>query len=556
MEIESYENYEIEIHLRHLHYFRVYQCPLFVFKKCPHHKPHTCFHWHYENQRRRNPYSSKTLYDPNSYCNRYNEAIGCCSHGSNCKNAYNVFENTEVNFHPIYFKTNYCSFDGKGICTVKGKFCPDAHGMGDFRAINNPQTDVTAQKPTTNPLDNQQVLSETNENSVSDFDYYKNNDKINNNDILEKAYKYLWFDQSYIVAFYKTVACYKINENCRQGYSCNMYHSFNDRRRSVLHYKYESKVCPLVKKNEEWLNPLVCPLKDNCNQCHTRTEQQFHPEIYKSIACADYQISGTCPRGPYCAFFHKTNIERSLSSSSPLNKVPNIRKNTIVRIGSLKGEKLMMYGLESGKTSLNSLETSSSHTSTHSIPSKDPSPVFFQNDFNRFVSYQKPSPLTQSSFRPFKTGNLKSPDHQFKNINSSDIGKPNQPFTNIYNEFIEVLPSTKNFFIKSSLDQNHDRSISNTVNTQFDYLMNILTNQLNFTHPFVENLSIKDIIHLKYHIDRFSNIINTTVYDKRFECKLSMICQRCERTYDLCCVNHMSMCHNCSMDMVNCNYSS
>jgi hypothetical protein len=38
--------------------------------------------------------------------------------------------------------------------------------------------------------------------------------------------------------------------------------------------------------------------------CHTRTEQQFHPDIYKSTKCHDMQQTTYCPRGPFCAFAH------------------------------------------------------------------------------------------------------------------------------------------------------------------------------------------------------------------------------------------------------------
>ena len=38
-----------------------------------------------------------------------------------------------------------------------------------------------------------------------------------------------------------------------------------------------------------------------------RTEQQFHPEIYKSTKCNDIQNTSYCPRGAFCAFAH---IER------------------------------------------------------------------------------------------------------------------------------------------------------------------------------------------------------------------------------------------------------
>ncbi|PIC13074.1 hypothetical protein B9Z55_027958 [Caenorhabditis nigoni] len=43
---------------------------------------------------------------------------------------------------------------------------------------------------------------------------------------------------------------------------------------------------------------------DNCQYCHTRTEQQFYPEVYKSMKCNDLLEYGFCPRGIFCAFLH------------------------------------------------------------------------------------------------------------------------------------------------------------------------------------------------------------------------------------------------------------
>ena len=40
-----------------------------------------------------------------------------------------------------------------------------------------------------------------------------------------------------------------------------------------------STPCPHVKQSDEWIDPTVCELGDSCKYCHTRTEQQFHPEV-------------------------------------------------------------------------------------------------------------------------------------------------------------------------------------------------------------------------------------------------------------------------------------
>ena len=80
---------------------------------------------------------------------------------------------------------------------------------------------------------------------------------------------------------------------------------------------FRSTPCPNVKSGDEWGDPAACDAGDNCQYCHTRTEQQFHPEIYKSTKCNDIQNTSYCPRGAFCAFahvdrkynFYKTNLK-------------------------------------------------------------------------------------------------------------------------------------------------------------------------------------------------------------------------------------------------------
>jgi hypothetical protein len=68
---------------------------------------------------------------------------------------------------------------------------------------------------------------------------------------------------------------------------------------------------PQVKTGDEWGDPANCDAGDACQYCHTRTEQQFHPEIYKSTKCNDIQNTSYCPRGAFCAFAH---VERKITS--------------------------------------------------------------------------------------------------------------------------------------------------------------------------------------------------------------------------------------------------
>ena len=96
------------------------------------------------------------------------------------------------------------------------------------------------------------------------------------------------------------------------SYACPQYHNNKDRRRSPKKFKYRSTPCPNVKNGDEWGDPSKCESEDNCSFCHTRTEQQFHPEIYKSNKCNDIKESQYCPRGPFCAFAHAESTGKFL----------------------------------------------------------------------------------------------------------------------------------------------------------------------------------------------------------------------------------------------------
>lgn len=115
-------------------------------------------------------------------------------------------------------------------------------------------------------------------------------------------------DTNFVLANYKTDQCAKPPRLCRQGYACPHYHNSRDRRRNPRKYKYRcvltpfqsrfwkkkmiesnglklltsecrSTPCPNVKHGDEWGEPSKCESGDSCQYCHSRTEQQFHPEV-------------------------------------------------------------------------------------------------------------------------------------------------------------------------------------------------------------------------------------------------------------------------------------
>ncbi|MGH0138014.1 UNVERIFIED_CONTAM: hypothetical protein FKN15_026995 [Acipenser sinensis] len=127
-----------------------------------------------------------------------------------------------------------------------------------------------------------------------------------------------WQDTNFVLANYKTEQCTKPPRLCRQGYACPHYHNSRDRRRNPRKFKYRSTPCPNVKHGDEWGEPSKCDSGDHCQYCHSRTEQQFHPEIYKSTKCNDMRQTGYCPRGPFCAFAHVERIPSTEETMSSL----------------------------------------------------------------------------------------------------------------------------------------------------------------------------------------------------------------------------------------------
>nr|CAD7429185.1 unnamed protein product [Timema monikensis] len=280
------------ISLRYLKEFRVEQCPLFLQHKCTQHRPFTCFHWHFMNQRRRRPVRKRDgsfNYSADHYCTKFDETTGLCPEGDECPFLHRTAGDTERRYHLRYYKTCMCvhDTDTRGFCAKNGPHCAFAHGNNDLRpavydikelqALENPEADPSSVSNGPNVLDKERNLM--------------NEDPK-------------WQDTSYVLANYKTEPCKRPPRLCRQGYACPQYHNSRDKRRSPRKFKYRSTPCPNVKHSDEWGEPGNCDSGDMCPYCHTRTEQQFHPEIYKSTKCNDVQTAGYCPRGVFCAFAH------------------------------------------------------------------------------------------------------------------------------------------------------------------------------------------------------------------------------------------------------------
>ncbi|KAM4632046.1 putative E3 ubiquitin-protein ligase UNKL isoform 1-T1 [Discoglossus pictus] len=291
-------------HYTYLKEFRTEQCPLFLQHKCTQHRPFTCFHWHFLNQRRRRPIRRRDgtfNYSPDVYCTKYDETTGMCPDGDDCPYLHRTTGDTERKYHLRYYKTGTCihETDARGHCVKNGLHCAFAHGPHDLRPPVYDIREIQAQEA----LQNGQLGSGE---GIPDLQPGVLASQAMIEKILGEDPR--WQDTNFVLASYKTEQCTKPPRLCRQGYACPHYHNSRDRRRNPRKFKYRSTPCPSVKHGDEWGEPSKCDSGDNCQYCHSRTEQQFHPEIYKSTKCNDMRQTGYCPRGPFCAFAHVERI--------------------------------------------------------------------------------------------------------------------------------------------------------------------------------------------------------------------------------------------------------
>uniref|UniRef100_A0A8C7GZC4 Unk like zinc finger n=1 Tax=Oncorhynchus kisutch TaxID=8019 RepID=A0A8C7GZC4_ONCKI len=308
-------------HYTYLKEFRTEQCPLFLQHKCTQHRPFTCFHWHFLNQRRRRPIRRRDgtfNYSPDVYCTKYDETTGICPDGEDCPYLHRTTGDTERKYHLRYYKTGTCihETDARGHCVKNGLHCAFAHGPHDLRPPVYDIREIQAQEA----LQNGQLGSGE---GIPDLQP----GVLASQAMIEKTLTEdpRWQDTNFVLANYKTEQCTKPPRLCRQGYACPHYHNSRDRRRNPRKFKYRSTPCPNVKHGDEWGEPSKCDSGDSCQYCHSRTEQQFHPEIYKSTKCNDMRQTGYCPRGPFCAFAHveKCPVSEWGSSAHSISSINN-----------------------------------------------------------------------------------------------------------------------------------------------------------------------------------------------------------------------------------------
>ena len=235
------------------------------------HNPERCISHHDNDEIRRRPlyYKGEWNYYP-ILCKNKDK----CNDKKECVYSHNY---TEINFHPLCYKTTLCDFNEE---ECRKKYCDKAHAKNDLRDI---------------------VLL-----------YYTDN---RSSALSPLTFKGNIFD----IKTYKTEGCEK--PECKNN-QCVYYHNDLERRRNPSDYNYEPKLCPYIYK-KEYLPPDNCPKKDKCTLCNTKNEYKYHPVNYKTKLCN----RDPCTYGSYCSDIHESDIEKLTKELNDLQvKAKEIRK--------------------------------------------------------------------------------------------------------------------------------------------------------------------------------------------------------------------------------------
>uniref|UniRef100_A0A8C9WT40 Unk like zinc finger n=1 Tax=Sander lucioperca TaxID=283035 RepID=A0A8C9WT40_SANLU len=307
-----------------------------------------------------------------------------------CPYLHRTTGDTERKYHLRYYKTGTCihETDARGHCVKNGLHCAFAHGPHDLRPPVYDIREIQAQEA----LQNGQLGSGE---GIPDLQP----GVLASQAMIEKTLTEdpRWQDTNFVLANYKTDQCTKPPRLCRQGYACPHYHNSRDRRRNPRKFKYRSTPCPNVKHGDEWGEPSKCDSGDSCQYCHSRTEQQFHPEIYKSTKCNDMRQTGYCPRGPFCAFAHVERIPSTEETMSSLLTV--IQSSSQSQLGSQQYSECPVSEWNSGGSSTTSATSSNGQVGNVSCSNSSTVTPSSGNDslLSPVGSISRSKPLTNSS---------------------------------------------------------------------------------------------------------------------------------------------------------------
>ncbi|XP_075167267.1 RING finger protein unk isoform X4 [Haematobia irritans] len=559
-------------HYTYLKEFRVEQCQSFLQHKCNQHRPFVCFNWHFQNQRRRRPIRKRDgtfNYSADNYCTKYDETTGICPDGDDCPFLHRTAGDTERRYHLRYYKTCMCvhDTDSRGYCVKNGHHCAFAHGAQDQRP---PVYDIKELEALQNA-----ELTLDGANAQNALDKERN--------LMNEDPK--WQDTNYVLANYKTEPCKRPPRLCRQGYACPQYHNSKDKRRSPRKVKYRSTPCPNVKHGEEWGEPSNCEAGDNCPYCHTRTEQQFHPEIYKSTKCNDVQQAGYCPRSVFCAFAHvepcsideqrDNALSASLANSSlitrssaPINIPNSALSNSINDFNSSGFAVNIPYsptnhtggGLFNVQDAFNYGGSSKLSNSLSAANQNDCSNNFFfpshiiSPGFNDGLSISPSLRLSELNAMPDDLNSGSLGNSLTTNKNAFSLQSLHTQNNGDVNRMTLELMTTKSQLIKlSSRMEDISRKLTVAKQEAMEWKDRYETAQIQMNlSSELRNLSIQKLKHLQTKLRTDLEDVEKVLYLEN--AKKCMKCEENNRTVTLEPCNHFILCDNCATSVTECPY--
>ncbi|UKJ90673.1 hypothetical protein MACJ_001607 [Theileria orientalis] len=109
---------------------------------------------------------------------------------------------------------------------------------------------------------------------------------------------------------------------CLNSSKCSLSHSETWPRRNPVLFKYDYKLCPNIQfsrhDNKMQLHG-KCSFGRRCRFSHSKEEQLYHPELYKTRYCLNFP---NC-KGYYCPFAHSKEELRNFQPSSNQNAANN-----------------------------------------------------------------------------------------------------------------------------------------------------------------------------------------------------------------------------------------
>ena len=361
---EKYFRFEKPRHLKYMFHFRVHACKPALSKSCTAgdslkksgqaSSGSDCFDYHSAAKtRRRVPrivsYTNGTFWSYNACRCQAIEKEVKCDKGDSCRYSHNK---EEIAYHPSRYKTQLCSYPARpdGVCTRFGLHCAYAHGEDDIRrpillkqgmphrllnddgnSHNNGSslahhipslTGAHALYPSTSAGElHTRRASLTGEEAelslmtsatteLSGYSLSSTGSVHLDPDEFMTPKDSLMTDRVFYLTQYKVLPCTDPSPACSQG-SCPHFHYDNKRRRSPKLFKYSHDACQAVKPDAgaQWKRPSSCPLGDSCPFAHTLLEAMYHPEVYKTVLCSNFDEREPstwrrCQWGRMCAHAH------------------------------------------------------------------------------------------------------------------------------------------------------------------------------------------------------------------------------------------------------------